>query len=167
MTVIAERVPSERTLLTVVDTVARKTANDAKKAMEPVVSGTVPKHRGATAAAMRPRVSRTATGHSLTIGPARGKRHPTGPTIAEVVRWVNKGTGLHRTGGGPKAKIHASGPFYRRGTLSVYGRQYRSVRGQRPNPFMDRIRAAGAARVDPILAAGAQVAARELEKVID
>lgn len=174
MTIIAEHMPTEKTLLSVVDGEARETANKAKAAVAPVVASETPRKSGATAAALRPRVTRTGTGHAVTVAAPRGRKHPRGrqgQTIADVIRWVTRGTGLLRTGGGPKARIQGAKLGWsqgrRRGSLSVYGKQYDSVEGQEANPFMDRIAVAGSTRVEPILIAGASEAARALEAVID
>lgn len=170
MTVIAERMPTERTLLTVVDEEARSTVKKAQSAMAPVVTAETPRASGATAGALAPRVGRSGTGHSLTIAAPRGRVHPrssTGATIAQVIRWVTRGTGLERVGPGAKSRIRGQRVGFRREPLSVYGRAYSSVRGQKANPFMSRISAAGSLRVEPLLIAGAQEAARALERVID
>lgn len=179
MSIVAEHMPSEKTLLTVVDVEARAAANRAKAAVAPVVASETPRKTGATAQALRPRVGRTGTGYAVTVGPPRGKLHPRSragvgrapATIADVMRWVQRGTGLHREGGGPKAPIRGVRLGWRqglrRGSLSVYGKQYAQVEGQEPNPFMNRIRVAGVVRVEPLLVGGAHDAAAALEKVID
>lgn len=170
MSIRAEHMPTEHTLLTVVDGAARGSVREAQAALAPVVTANTPRRTGATAEALRPRVSRTSTGHSLTVAPPRGRRHPrssTGATIAQVMRWVQRGTGLHRVGAGAKAPIRGKRYGFFRGPLNVYGKQYQSVEGQDPNPFMERIRVAGGTRVEPLLERGAQVAARELERAVD
>jgi hypothetical protein len=163
MTVSGDKMPSERTLLTTLDTEARRTVQKAQAEMAPIIARVVPRKSGKTAGALRPKVSRTATGAALTVSPPRGKAHSGhGPaTIAQVVRWVNTGTGLYRNGAGVKARIRGRRRGIVRGDMVLPGgKKVRSVKGQRPNPFMARIRAAGEVRVARIYTQGARDAAR-------
>lgn len=108
MTVVAEKLPTEHTLLTVVDKVAARTAREARDAAAPVVARETPRKSGATAQALRPKATRTGTGHAVSIAVPRGRKHPRssyGATINEVVRWVNRGTGELRVGPGRKRPI--------------------------------------------------------------
>lgn len=168
MSVKAEKIPPARTLLGVLDAQARETVNVAKRVVTPIVIAQTPRHSGATAKALQPRVSRTKSGAALNVRAPRGRRHPTGATVAQVVRWVNRGTGLLREGPGVKARIRPKGAMARlRGKrLNVYGRYYRSVKGQKPNEFMDRIKQQATPRVEREFERGAQRAARAVERQV-
>lgn len=158
--------PTERLILSVIDASARRTAQAARMELAPVVSGQTPHGRtGATAAALAPRYSRTRTGHAVTVASPRGRRHPSGnATIAQVVRWVNTGTGVRRKGPGPKTRIRSSRRPPR--PLRIAGREVWTVAGQRPNPFMDRIQTIGTIRVQRAYNQGARDAALAVERVI-
>lgn len=159
-----DRIPAEQTLLGVIDAQARKTVADARGDIATIVTGEVPRRSGRTAAALRPRISRTATGSAITVRAPRGTIHSGKATIAQVVRWVNRGTGVHRTGGGrAPVPIRATTP---NGRLKVFGREYWSVQGQRPNPFMDRIKRTADPRVERAFTRAAVDAARAAERRI-
>lgn len=168
MSIKAEKIPPARTLLGVLDAQARETVGQARRVVKPIVTAQTPRHSGATAKALQPRVSRTKTGAALNVRAPRGRRHPSGATIAQVVRWVNRGTGLFREGAGAKAPIQPKGARARRrgATLSVYGRPYRSVKGQKPNKFMDRIERQGTPKVRRAFEQGARRAARAVERQV-
>lgn len=159
------KMPSEATLLSVIDTGARKTMATARDAIAPIVSREVPKASGKTAAALRPRIARTSTGAALTVGAPRGKRHDGSATIADVVRWVQRGTGLYRTTPGPKRRIRSK-RFPRRRLILPGGRKVWSVKGQHPNPFMQRIEQLGTPRVQKVCEEGARDAARAVERTV-
>lgn len=167
MSVTGERLPSERTILSALDAEARKTVNRAKHDIAPVVSALTPRHSGKTAAALKPRVTRTGTGVALVVAAPRGKIHNGSTTIAQVIRYVTRGTGVYRQGPGDKGPIRGKRRFLTRGAMSVYGREYASVQGQHPNPFIDRIRTVGSLRVEYRFKEGAREAARALERLID
>lgn len=168
MAVTGEILPSEKTILTALEKEARDTVNRAKADVAPVVATQTPRHKGRLAAALAPRVTRTATGVALIVAPPRGRLHSGTATVAQVLRFVTKGTGLFREGGGAKAVIRGKrGPSLDRGAMSIYGRWVYSVAGQRPNAFMDRIKTVGGLRVDFEYRAGAARAAKTLERVLD
>lgn len=155
--------PSERTLLSAIDVQARRTVDNAKQALAPIVAREVPRGRTSkVAAALRPKVSRTQTGAAVTISAPRGRVHSGQATIAEVVRWITRGTGIYRQGGGARRRIRAK----RLGRRMILpgGRAVWSVKGQRPNPFLDRIEAVGTLRVQRIFEQGARDAARAVER---
>lgn len=150
-------------MLGAIDTEARKTMAAAAADLAPIVAREAPRGRtGKVASAMRPRVSRTATGQSLVIAPPR-RPHSGKATIAQVVRWVTRGTGLYRTGPGVKSRIRASNPWQR--LVLPGGKKVWSVRGQHPNAFVDRIRSIGTPRVERVLQEGAEDAARAVERI--
>jgi len=157
-----KRIPEPQTILSALDTQARATMKLAQEQVSSIVSQETPRKSGETAAALRPRVSRTATGAALSVGPPRGKRHGN-VTVAQVVRWVNRGTGIYREGPGSKRKIRAKNPL-RRMNLGN-GVERRSVKGQHPNQFMTRIRERGTLRVEELAKQGAQDAARVVERI--
>lgn len=164
MTVTGKKLPAERVLLAAIDAHARETVKAAKSEIAPIVSRETPRHSGRTAAALQPRMSRTATGAALSVGAPRGKRDGK-VTIAQVVRWVNRGTGLERTTGvdvSPRRRIRSNRMPPRRLVLPG-GRKVWSVRGQKANPFMDRIRTTAGQRVE----ARFQQGARELGRVVN
>lgn len=165
MSIKANRPPAERTLLGAIDTQARRTVAQARAEIGPLVARETPRSSGRTAAALRPRVSKTPTGAALTIGAPKGKPHSGNATIADVVRWVNRGTGTLRAGPGPKRRIRSSRRPPRRLVLPG-GKKVWSVRGQRANPFLGRIQTLGTPRVQRAFEHGATQAARAIEKAL-
>jgi hypothetical protein len=164
----ADKLPPAQTLLGVIDVGARKAVALAQEEVAPVVAREVPRKSGKTAAALRPRVSRTATGAALSVRAPRGKLHGH-VTIAEVVRWVNRGTGLYRTAGlyvQPARLIRSSRrPLPGRMTLPGGAKRW-TVKGQHPNPFMARILSLGTPRVQSAAERGAKDAARAVERLV-
>lgn len=155
--------PNPATILSTLDTQARETMKVAQADVASVVSQETPRHGGETAAALAPRITRTSTGVALRVGPPRGKRHGN-VTVAQVVRWVNRGTGIYREGPGPKHSIRAKNPLRR---MKVgRGVERFSVKGQHPDHFMDRIERRGTPRVQAAAERGAENAARALERVV-
>lgn len=166
MSVKADKMPAARTLLAAIDTTARQTVQKAGREVAPIVARETPHKSGQTAIALRPRVRRTPTGAALVVAPARGRRHANSKaTIAQVVRWVQSGTGVKRVGGGAKARIRSNRRPPRRLILPG-GKKVWTVAGQDPNPFMGRIQAAGTLRVARVYRDGAADAARAVERVI-
>ena len=162
MSVKANKPPTERTLLGVLDVQARRAVDGARQDVAMVVTAHTPRRSGRMAQALAPRVARTATGQALTVRAPRGARHGSGATIAQVVRWVTSGTGLHRQGGGPKRRIRS-----RRGPLGLPGgRKVWTVAGQKPNPFMGRIHTLATPRVQRAFEQGARHAARAVERQV-
>lgn len=161
MSVTGKPMPSTATLLGAVDEHARRTVRAAQAELAPVVAANVPRGRtGNVAGALRPRVSRTATGAQVSVQAPRGKPHDQWATIADVVRWVTRGTGVRRAGPGGKRPIRAKSPGGRM-VLPGGAVRYR-VAGQRPNPFMARIADAGTQRFERTAVSGA----RSLERVV-
>lgn len=155
--------PPARTLLTALDTHARATMQTAQGEVSLIVAQETPRQSGQLAAAMRPRLSRTATGAALTVGPARGRMHGN-ITVAELVRLVTKGTGEFREGPGPKARIRAKNPLRR--MVLPGGRKVWSVAGQHPQPFVRRIRELGTPRVERSAQRGAADAGLAIRRVL-
>jgi hypothetical protein len=159
---VSRELPPPQTILTALDNEARATMKVAQGEVATVVSQETPRASGQTAAALSPRVTRTSTGAALLVGPPRGKRHGN-VTVAEVVRWVNRGTGIYREGPGPKHRIRAKNPL--RKMKVGRGVERYSVKGQRPDPFMARIQERGTPRVEAAAQRGAENAARVLERI--
>lgn len=166
MSVKSEKLPPARTLLGVLDAQARASVQHARRDVARIVATETPRKSGQTAAGLRPRTSKTKTGAALTVRPPRGRAHGSGASLADVVRWVNRGTGLHRSGPGPKARIRAKRRIPPKRMILPGGRAVWSVAGQRPNPFMARIRQRGTPVVQRAFTAGAARAARTVERVI-
>jgi hypothetical protein len=128
------KMPTPRAVRGALDQATRDATRDTGRAVLPVVRGAAP---GGLGAAIELSVRQTADGHSATIGPAKRKRYKGGVTGARVVRWVTRGTGVYRSGLGRKRPITS-----KRGVLGTMtlpgGIRVRSVKGQRPNPFISR-----------------------------
>lgn len=107
-----------------------------------------------TSEGLRTTTRKTQDGHEARVAPARGR--------AQILRWVNRGTGLLREGPGPKRSITASRPF-RKMTLPGGAKRLR-VKGQAPNPFMERNRARAAAAASAAIAAAGRQAADRLRR---
>jgi hypothetical protein len=159
---VVKPLPPPNSLLGALDLGAQATMKAAQAEIAPIVSAETPHKTGEMAAALRPRLGRTSTGRSLTVGAPRGRKHGR-VTLAEVVKWVNDGTGLYRVGGGAKHRIRAKNPL-RRMTLPGGAKRW-SVKGQHPNAFMARIEIAGTSRVEAVMEQGAVDAARAAERV--
>jgi hypothetical protein len=164
MSVTGEKLPPARTLLGVLDAAARDTVRQGRDLVAPIVATETPRDTGKLAAAMRPRVARTAAGYSVTVRAPRGKPHDQSATMAQVARWVNRGTGMYRVGGGPKRPIRARNPL-RRMTLPG-GKRVFKVNGQRPNPFIGRIEQRATPRMQRLFTDGARDAARRIERTV-
>lgn len=166
MSVRGDRLPPERTLLGIIDRQARRAVGEAQQALAPIVTAQTPRKSGAVAGALRPRVSRTATGAAVTVAPPRGRLHGGSyATVADVMRWVQRGTGIRRQGPGGKRRIRSSRIPPRRLALPG-GKKVWSVAGQRANPFMGRIQTLGTPRVQAALEQGARDAARAIEREV-
>lgn len=157
---LSGRMPSPRQIMTVMDAHARLAVTEAKNVVVPVVRAEAP---GGLGAAMTGSVRKTATGHRLIVQAAPRKSYGKGSaTGAQVVRWVNRGTGIYRKGPGAKRRIasKSGGPMTLPG-----GREVLSVKGQQPNEFIAR----GKRRADPMvreqLREGARQAANELRRL--
>lgn len=167
MSVQGGKLPQPETLLSAIDLEARATVKRAQEEIAPIVASETPKGRtGRVARAMRPRVSRTATGAALLIAPPKKEAHDQWATIAQVVRWVTRGTGLEREGPGSKNWVHAKRWNYGERMTLPGGKKRWRVKGQKANPFVARIYS----RADPIVkrtfTEGATTAARAVETVI-
>lgn len=165
MSVTGKPLPAATVILAAVEKGAKRSIEKARNELAPVVASQVPRGRtGSTQAALQPRVQKTPWGSSLVVGPRRGAHHASGPTIAAVVRWVTRGTGLHREGPGAKFPIHAKRWLYGEKMILPGGAKRMTVKGQHANPFLDRIRRLGTPRVERALQAGAQETARRVER---
>ena len=152
-----------KTMLSAIDLEAKAAMGEARVVVDGIVQRDTPKRTGRLAQALKPRVTRTKTGYSLTVKPPRGARHGD-VTVAQVAKWVQTGTGLYREGPGPKHKVRAKNPL-RRMTLPG-GRRVWSVKGQHPDPFMARIERDATPRVQELADRGAERAARAAERVV-
>lgn len=154
--------PTPGQILGVLDLHAKLALTEAKEILAPLVEQEAP---GELGAAMTASVRRTPTGYRASVQPPRNKHYRSGEaTVAQVVRWVNRGTGLYREGPGPKKRITGRHGRLARMTLPG-GKRVRSVRGQKPNPFLARAETRAAAPVQLVLQAGARRAADALRKL--
>lgn len=155
------RMPRPGEILGVLDAEARVALTQAKELTLPLAREEAP---GGLGAALNGSVRRTSTGHRASIGTPRNKAYgDTGATGAQIVRWVNRGTGIYRRGPGPKRPITARNPLGRM-TLPG-GLRVRFVKGQHPNPFIARAEARAHAPVTRILRQGALAAGRRLRSL--
>lgn len=165
MSVEFGQIPPVGTLLGIVDSGARASMSRARDDIAVIVASETPSASGEVAKALKPRLSKTATGAGMTVGASRARQHGQGPaTIADVVRWVNRGTGKYRQGPGPKSRIRAKNPLRR--MVLPGGRKVWSVAGQHANPFIARIRAAGTPIIQREAEEGARQTARAVERAI-
>lgn len=154
--------PRPGQIIGVLDTHAKLALTEAKAVVLPLARAEAP---GDLGDAMQGAVRKTPTGYRATVAPPRRKRYKTGEaTVAEVARWVNRGTGIHRRGPGPKRPITGRMGVLRPMTLPG-GRKVRSVKGQKPNPFIARAEQRAAVPVARVLHAGAQHAATTLRRL--
>lgn len=127
--------PPPRAVRGALDKAVREAAKDTAAAVLPIVRQEAP---GGLGAAMTTTIRNIPDGHRATIGPSPRKRYKGGSaTNAQVVRWVTRGTGVHRAGPGRKRPITSKRGVF--GTMVLPGgRRVRSVKGQKPNPFVAR-----------------------------
>lgn len=154
--------PAPGQILAVLDAQAKIAMVEAKEIVAPLVEQEAP---GQLGAAMTAAVKRTPTGYRASVQSPRNRTYRGGEaTVAQVVRWVNKGTGVLRDGPGPKKRITSRRGVLGRMTLPG-GKRVRSVRGQKPNAFIARaeIRAAGPVKI--ALENGARRAGDQLRKL--
>ena len=154
--------PKPQRIMGVLDANAKQALTKAQGVVKPIVDQEAP---GGLGRAMTARVAKTQTGYRLTVQAPRGSRYKGGPArTAQVVRWVNRGTGVHRKGPGRKRPITSS-----RGILKPMilpgGKKVRSVKGQRPNPFIARAERRADGPVRTALEQGAHAAARDLRRI--
>lgn len=155
--------PSPATILGILDEEAQRALKEAKTITVTAVDAEAPGHLGA---AMTASTRKTPTGYRTTVSAPRGKKyHPPGEaTVAQVVRWVNRGTGLLREGPGSKKRITS-----KRGVLKPMilpgGKRRRSVKGQKPNPFLPRAETRAEPEVRRAIEAGARKAADRLRRL--
>lgn len=120
---IGGRLPSPRELTADLDRHARHAAEQAASDALAVVRADAP---GSFAGqSMTSSVRRTADGYQVTVEPVKKRRY--------IARFVSGGTGIY----GPKRKRIRP---RKAKAFKLNGREYSSVRGQRPNPFMARAR---------------------------
>jgi hypothetical protein len=156
------QMPDPRDILGVLDLHAKAALGDAKDIVLPLARQEAP---GGLGDALQGSVRRTQTGHRAVVQAPRGRRYKGGDaTVAQVARWVSRGTGLYRIGAGPKRRITG-----KRGVLGVMvlpgGRRVRFVKGQRPNPFIARAELRALSPVQHALRAGAERAADALRRL--
>ncbi len=127
--------PRPGQIMGVLDRHAKDALGDAKTIVMGLVTQEAP---GGLGRAMQGSVRKTATGYRATVQPPRGKPYKGGAaSVAEVARYVNRGTGIYRKGGGRKRPITGRFGILRPMTLPG-GKHVRSVKGQHPNPFIAR-----------------------------
>jgi hypothetical protein len=158
--IIEKPLPPLVSYLGIFDDAARTAMVAAQKELRPIVAREAPHHSGTLARRLGPRLSKTRTGAALTVGAPRGARDGK-VTLAELVRWTTRGTGIYREGPGPHRRIRARNPL-RRMTLPGGIKRW-SVRGQHAKPYLQRIAAAGTPRVEQASREGAALAVRRAE----
>lgn len=137
--------PPPGLLLGALDRAAKDAATKAKDTAAPILQAAAPRGRtGRLSGGLGGRMRKTPTGYEIVIGvKSRGAAHDRYATVAQVNRFVNRGTGERRKGPGPKNRITARGE----GMLIGNGTPRKSVRGQAPNPFFERTRRPAASAV--------------------
>jgi hypothetical protein len=136
--------PAPQRILSVLDEHAKDAMTEARDVTRTLLRAEAP---GKLGEAMTGSVTKTPTGYRAQIAPPRRKRYPPGEaTVAQVVRWVNRGTGIYRQGPGRKRKITSKKGVLRPMILPG-GRKVRSIKGQRPNPFLARVET----RIEPLV----------------
>lgn len=166
MTVTTSREPpSERAVEAMLDDQAQAAARRAGRRMGPIVSREAPRGRtGKVARELRPRVSRSGSGHRLTVRAKRGVAHGRYSSVAQVVKYLTSGTGVYREGPGPKSPIRPKRRYDPRAALILPGgRRVRKVKGQRPNDFIARIERQGTPLVDDEFKRSAREALRAID----
>lgn len=167
MSVTGKDLPKEAVILATLDKASHQAIERARSDLAPIVTSQVPRGRtGSLEHALEPRAQKTPWGSALVVGPRRGAHHASGPTIAQVVRWVTRGTGLERQGPGAKAPLHSPRWLYGAEMILPGGKARLTVRGQKANPFLERIRSIGTPRVERALKQGAEDAARLLARKV-
>jgi hypothetical protein len=156
-------VPKPARVLGVIDEHARMALREAtQQVVLPAARDEAP---GGLGRAMTASVRRTPEGYRAVVqaSPRRAYKG-SGATGAQVVRWVTRGTGVYRRGPGPKRPITS-----KRGVLGTMtlpgGLRVRSVRGQRPNPFVARAEDRTRARVNQVMHESARRAAAALGRL--
>ena len=159
---VTGKMPTPRAVRGALDQAARSAVRDAGRAALPIVRDEAP---GGLGSAMQATVRETPRGHSVRIAAAPRKKYGGGQaTGAQVVRWVSRGTGVYRKGPGRKRPI--TGKRGVLGTMTLPGGvRVRSVKGQRPNPFVERAKTRADAAVKVAVRVGAQKAANRLRRL--
>jgi hypothetical protein len=156
------RMPPPGRIMGVLDVHAKIALGEAKNIVLPLARQEAP---GGLGDALQGTVRRTPTGHRAVVQPPRGRRYKGGDaTVAQVARWVTRGTGLYRIGPGPKRRITGKRGVLRPMVLPG-GQRVRSVKGQRPNPFIARAELRALAPVQHALRVGAERAATALRRL--
>jgi hypothetical protein len=156
--------PDPPRILGVLDDSAKDALTAAKDIVVPLAKAEAPGRLGDVIAGS---VRKTETGYRATVQAAKRRqpyREGKDATVAQVVRWVNRGTGIHRQGPGPKHPITGKRGVLRPMVLPG-GRRVRSVKGQKPNPFIARAETRAMVPVERALRAGAELAARALRRL--
>ncbi len=145
--------PSAQQLLGILDAHAKDAMTQARDIARDELRDEAP---GRLGDAITGSVRKTPHGYRATVAPPRKQYHPPGEaTVAQVVRWVNRGTGTRRVGPGPKKPITGKRGVLRPMVLPG-GKKVRSVKGQAANPFVAR----AAARAEPRVRAAIEQTAR-------
>lgn len=154
--------PQPGRILGVLDAHAKLALTETKNIVLPLTRGEAP---GGLGSEIRGAVRKTPTGYRATIAPPRRKRYKDGEaTVAQVARWVSRGTGIYRKGPGRKRPITGKRGVLRPMTLPG-GRRVRSMKGQRPNPFIARAEAKALVPVERAIRGGAERAAQALRRL--
>ena len=154
--------PAPARILDVLDDHAKQAAKEATDVTRTQLRAQAP---GKLGAAITGSVRKTPTGYRAQVAPPRRKRYPPGEaTVAQVVRWVNRGTGIYRDGPGRKRKITSKKGVLRPMILPG-GRRVRSIKGQKPNPFLARVEQRAAPLVRTAFEATGRKAADQLRRL--
>jgi hypothetical protein len=151
--------PPFETVLGAIDGEARRTARAAGNIGLAAVRRTLPARSGRLRRGQRVRISRTARGLMFEVSPTSRVKYPNGVTAVQVTRWVDQGTGLK----GPRHRLIR--PRTAKAFHLPAGYRTTALEGQAPQHAYDRARSSSDALVERELAAGAQRAAREAERV--
>lgn len=162
-TVRPTKLPPAPTILGVYDQSTRRTMNRARTLATSGIQALLPFRSGRLRKATRARVRRVEQGYSLSIIPSKKVRYPerrighsagAGVSARQVARWVEAGTD------GPIVPKHAQSFRLPGGWVSG------EVAGQAAQQPFERFRRGPGQAVTALIVAGAETAARDIERVL-
>lgn len=159
-TVRPTKLPSAPTILGVYDQSTRRTMNRARTLATSGIQALLPARSGRLRSATRARVRRVEQGYSLSIIPSKKVRYPGrgsttgGVSARQVARWVEDGTN------GPIVPKRAQSFRLPGGWVSG------EVAGQAAQAPFERFRRGPGQAVTALIVAGAETAARDIERVL-
>lgn len=160
MSVVGDPLPGVDTLLGVIDTEARATANRVRTTAVPVVRAALPSRSGRARRGTTGRVNRTATGYSIEVAGSSRVRYPSGVTAKQVIGWLHTGTGVFGPLGRPIKPRHAAAFRLPSGWVSG------TIDGFPGHDYFGAAERALDGGVIATLEAGADRAARAVERVL-